>query len=427
MNLNKRRAMTKLLTTIAVTFLSNFALALPDLPQHAKEIHLGVSSCASSTCHGAIQPRSSTKVLQNEYVVWSRMDSHSKAYQTLLSEESQWIAKNLGLANAHEAAVCLDCHGDNVSDTLQGSKFQMTDGVGCESCHGGAENYLMSHTDPGQSHADNLENGLYPTDQIESRAALCFSCHIGHEDKIASHEIMGAGHPRLSFELDTFTILQPAHFVVDEDYQEVKSHADSVTVWALGQIEASYQTVRLIESHLKKGGLFPELSLFDCHSCHHPMSDLKWQASDRVGLPPGAVRLNDAGFVMLIPLDKIAPGQPLGIKEAISELQMAVHQDHDIDRSINSLRSRINSLEKRVRGSNLNEDELLVEVLSMAADGQFHDYVAAEQAVMAIDLLISSVGDREARSQWLDNVYDSVSNEDIFDPFMFTEQFAGVK
>ena len=415
--------MTKLLPIIAVAFFSHFALALPQLPQYAEELHLGVSSCASSTCHGSIQPRSSTKVLQNEYVIWSRMDAHSKAYQTLLNQESRWIAENLGLSNAHEAQICLDCHGDNVSGNKQGNRFQVTDGVGCEACHGGAGNYLMSHTDPAQSHEDNIKNGLYPTDQLETRAALCFSCHIGHEDKIASHEIMGAGHPRLSFELDTFTILQPAHFAADDDYQKAKWHADNVTVWALGQIQASHQTVSLIENHLKKGGLFPELSLFDCHSCHHPMSDLRWQASERVGLPPGAVRLNDAGFVMLIPIDKIAPGQSVDIEDAISELQTAVHQDQNIGASVNRLRTMINNLERRVRGYDLDDEKLLAEVLSMAADGKFHDYVAAEQAVMAIDLLMSSRGNREISSSWLDKIYESVSNEDIFNPFSFADLF----
>jgi len=415
--------MIKLLTTLALVLSSQFVLASPELPQYADEIHLGVSSCASSTCHGSIQARSSTKVLQNEYVVWSRLDAHSKSYETLLTEESKWIAKNLGLSSAHEAKICLDCHSNNVNHPLQGNRFQVSDGVGCEACHGGAENYLMSHTDPAQSHQDNIKNGLYPTDQLETRAALCFSCHIGHEDKIASHKIMGAGHPRLSFELDTFTILQPAHFAIDDDYQQEKWHADNVTVWALGQIESGYQTVRLIENHLKKGGLFPELSLFDCHSCHHPMSDLKWQASDRVGLPPGAVRLNDAGFIMLIPIDKIAEGQPVDIKDAISELQRTVHQDQNIKASINRLRTMINNIEERVSGSHLDEKKLLAEVLSMAADGKFHDYVAAEQAVMAIDLLMSSAGNREVSSSWLDKVYESVSNEDIFDPFSFSEQF----
>ena len=87
--------MIKLVITIVIALWSQTTFALPDLPHYAGESHLGVSSCASSTCHGSIQPREATKVLQNEYVVWSRMDSHSRAYKTLLSKESQWIAKNL--------------------------------------------------------------------------------------------------------------------------------------------------------------------------------------------------------------------------------------------------------------------------------------------------------------------------------------------
>jgi hypothetical protein len=61
---------------------------------------------------------------------------------------------------------------------------------------------------------------MYPTEQPEVRAKLCLSCHFGTEDKFATHRIMGAGHPRISFELDTFTEIQPAHFRVDEDYKE---------------------------------------------------------------------------------------------------------------------------------------------------------------------------------------------------------------
>ena len=49
------------------------------------------------------------------------------------------------------------------------------------------------------------------------RAGLCLSCHFGNQEKFVTHRMMGAGHPRMSFELDTFTQLQPAHFVVDED------------------------------------------------------------------------------------------------------------------------------------------------------------------------------------------------------------------
>ena len=52
------------------------------------------------------------------------------------------------------------------------------------------------------------------------RARLCLSCHFGDPLRFANHRIMGAGHPRMSFELDTFTALQPAHFKVDADYRK---------------------------------------------------------------------------------------------------------------------------------------------------------------------------------------------------------------
>lgn len=413
----------RLLFLLYTGFFATTSGASPELPQYADETHLGVASCASSTCHGSIKPRNSTKVLQNEYVVWSRLDAHQGAYQTLLSEESIWIAKNLGLPNAHEADVCLDCHADNVASDKRDNRFQISDGVGCEACHGGAESYLMSHTDPRQSHKDNIADGLYPTDQVETRASLCFSCHVGHEDKIASHEIMGAGHPRLGFELDTFTILQPAHFVVDEDYQRAKWHADSVTVWALGQIEAGRQSLRLIESHLDTGNLFPELSLFDCHSCHHPMSDLKWQSKNRVGLPPGAVRLNDAGLVMLIPLSKVITGSSSEFENAVRELQISTYRNKDKSQSIKKLRALMDQLNSRVLEGRPDDKQLLSNILAMAKDGDFSDYVAAEQAVMAIDLLFSFADQRQQNAKWLDRMYEAVADEDSFDPFEFQDVF----
>ena len=105
---------------LAVLFiLPAFLLALgtgPDVtssanaqtPQYGQDLHIGVTSCAGSTCHGATSPWENSTVLQNEYVTWSQKDEHSKAYSKLLNEESKRIAANLGLPNAHEADLCLD-------------------------------------------------------------------------------------------------------------------------------------------------------------------------------------------------------------------------------------------------------------------------------------------------------------------------------
>jgi len=410
---------------LATSLLLASAVQAEPLPQHAEDKHLGVATCASSVCHGSVRPRSSSSVLQNEYVVWSRLDRHRNAYNILLSEESSWIAKNLGLENAHEAKVCLDCHADNVAHEKRGERFQITDGVGCEGCHGGAERYLSTHTDPGQTHQDNIDAGMYPTDRIEDRAMLCLSCHVGDDQKIASHEIMGAGHPRLSFELDTFDVLQPAHYTLDDDYKTKKWSADHVTVWALGQIEAGYQTLRLIESHLSSGKLFPELSLFDCHACHHSMSDLRWQPQRHTGLPPGSVRLNDSSFAMLFPISRaVAPGQVVKLEENIKELHRVVVEKGDVKKSVRALNTTLDALKASVNKSDnlaVKSKSLLSDIVAIGGAGEFQDYAEAEQAVMAVDLLMRSTGEHELHESWLDQLYTAVEDEDIFDPYSFAD------
>ncbi len=83
----------------------------------------------------------------NEYRIWQQEDRHAQAFRTLELAESKRIATNLGLPNATAARICLDCHADNVPSDKRGPKFQMSDGVGCEACHGGSEKWLESHAD----------------------------------------------------------------------------------------------------------------------------------------------------------------------------------------------------------------------------------------------------------------------------------------
>ncbi|MCH8256696.1 MAG: hypothetical protein IIA75_02165, partial [Proteobacteria bacterium] len=348
--------------------------ALAALPQYSEELHLGVATCASSVCHGSVRPRTSNGILQNEYVVWSRLDRHRNAYNTLLSAESKKIARNMGLQNAHEAEICLDCHADNVAEEKRGPRFQIEDGVGCEACHGGAENYLANHTDKGISRQQNLSSGLYATDQIADRAALCFSCHIGSEDKIASHEIMGAGHPRLAFELDTFGVLQPAHYVVDKAYRERKWAGSSFTTWALGQVEAGKQMLGLVESKLTGKQIFPELSLFDCHACHHVMSKKRWKQQERIRLAPGSVRLNDVNFLMLFPLARVfTPALYNQLRDNLRELHKQVDSGGDFSGVVKRLVKILGSMAATISTNDSNREvpRLVEELVSMGRSGQF--------------------------------------------------------
>ena len=417
----------KLFLFIITSVLAVFAINAAELPQNDQQIHMGVASCAASMCHGSIISREGSNILQSEYIIWSRKDVHSQAYMTLLSDESKKIANKLGFDNAATAGICLDCHSDNVAPKNQGDRFQISDGVGCESCHGGSENYLSSHTNSKQSHKTNIANGLYPTDDPQKRAQLCLSCHLGNKDKHASHDIMGAGHPRLSFELDTFGILQPLHYVVDADYKRRKWSGDSYTNWIYGQLEANRETLKMIETNLvNSNSLFPELSLFDCYACHHEMSDLKWSAIKGDGYKPGAVRLNDGNFKMLIAMAAntrlLTP-----LHQNLSLLITSLNDKEKLSVVIANLKDDIQKVQTLIVNKTRAERKLsakliLHKILSIGANGEFSDYIAAEQAVMAIDLLVDYTNLQKYYKKDTAELYKLVIDPEKYNAVLFAKK-----
>lgn len=353
-----------------------------------EHVHLGVASCASSVCHGASQPFEGSNVLQNEYAIWLEYDPHARAYQTLRSEASQRIARNLGLRDAQSADVCLDCHATNVPLDRRGERFRIEDGVGCEACHGGAEPWIASHAAPGTAHADNLARGLYPTSDPVARAKLCLSCHMGTRDRMITHEIMGAGHPRLSFELDTFTWLNP-HYQIDDDYVLRKQPWNGLRDWGVGQgVAAANLLDILIDEHTGWQGIFPELVLFDCHACHRPISAGRWGPRPGTGLGPGVVRLNDANLVMFRHV--LAAVDPARARELASATR-ALHQATSISREATlrearRLKGLVDAAVVQVAAYPFAASSLKAILASLVADGEageLRDYAAGEQAAMA--------------------------------------------
>ncbi len=409
--------------------------ASPPLPDEDKYKHNGVASCATSTCHGAVRPFANTNILHNEYIQWNREDRHARAYQTLLSQESKRIAQKLGIGPPHTEAVCLDCHASNIPQKQRGTKFQVTDGIGCESCHGGSEKWLNSHAKPNTSHTDNLNKGLYPTDNAEDRARLCLSCHFGNDKKFVTHRIMGAGHPRLSFELDTFTELLPPHHVVDTDYKRRKAHQSNTKSWAIGQLTAVTMQIKQLSGQRLDQGLFPELSLFDCHSCHHRMSDLRWKPRPSQGLGPGEMRIQDSHLIMLAILLKPINSQKSSI---IAQLTRKLHRAST--RNAEQLRLIAKEIDTQLRGiavqltqhqfSSKEISAISQQIIAHGIKGYFYDYAAAEQATMAIAGLTNtlertsgfSTQQTAALEKSIDKLYSCVENDEQYKPSCFIKQ-----
>ena len=285
--------------------------------------HIGVVSCAGDNCHGAVKRFPNSAVAQDEYLIWKKSDKHRLAYEALRTERGEAIAHNLGLKDAETAPICLDCHADNVPKAQQGPRFDIADGVGCEVCHNAGGGAWLGLHIAGVSHKENVAAGLYPTDEPLARADECMSCHVGIGETFVTHKIMGAGHPPMPFELDTYTAIQPAHFHVTEAYIARKGRPNDMQIWAIGQaIDLKHRMDLLIDPKNAPKGANPELSLFDCQACHHAMDQLQWRKRASTGLEPGRLRLYDATAVMLqVAATRVAPDAAA----ALSKHMRALH------------------------------------------------------------------------------------------------------
>ena len=394
------RLATLVVFCMAVT-VHSAAPTSPTLPDQSPDKTLGVVNCSSSLCHGSVTPWQSSPVAQNEYVVWSRLDKHARAYNVLLNERSRSIASKLGLSKpAHESKECLDCHTHNPTAERTDARHKITDGVGCEGCHGPSGQWIASHTAPDANHAANLQHGLYPSDDPQARANLCMSCHFGNTSKYVNHRTMAAGHPRLSFELETFTNLQPAHFKPDADYTKRKGSGatNSAKVWALGQaIAVSTQMDILVDPQRGRDGVFPEPTLFDCHACHHPMADQRWKPRTAFGtsIAPGLIRLNDANALMLRLILRQLDAEQYGrFTLAAQELNKALAGNGKLNDKAQALRQQAQAAAQKIGTSNFDGNTLRAMALILIDDGLaglYPDYSGAEQATMALGSLSSAM------------------------------------
>lgn len=394
-------SLRKLLISIALAGLAQPAavLAAMTLPQYSSDKSVGVASCSSSLCHGAIETWKDSNVLQNEYVVWSRSDKHARSYAVLLNDRSKEIAKKLGMKDPpHKADLCLDCHTYNPPPAHRGEGFLIADGVACEACHGPAGRWIKSHVEAKATHAGNIANGMYPTNDDVARAKLCLSCHLGNQQKFVTHKIMAAGHPRMSFELDTFTQIGPAHFRIDDDWHRRKGSWDGVRAWAVGQAVAAQDLIGLLLSPRGRDGLFPELVLFDCHSCHHPMAD-KRNTAARVGAGPGFVRLNDASLLMLRQIARrVDANGSTAFAQQVARLHRAVATGDDTVAQARGVQEMITILIPKISAHRFSAEDvrgILGGLIDDGLAGQYGDYQGAEQAAMALESVVDFMARRD--------------------------------
>jgi hypothetical protein len=367
----------------------------------------GVASCAGSTCHGRAEGNGAV-VRQDEIATWQEPSSssgaHSRAYAVLSGRRGQQIAASLGLGNATSAPACLGCHSTYAPTGQRGAKFTLTDGVGCESCHGPSGGaWLAEHYALPATHASNIAAGLTPLDNPRARANVCLDCHYGSSKpgQFVTHAMMAAGHPRVSFELDLFSALQQ-HHNIDGDYTARKGAPNSVRFWAVGQAEAVRRATSLFaQPKFAMEGAFPQFYFLDCHSCHRTISDgpqrkLTFETNPARPIPFGNPPFNDENIIMLQAVaGALVPGEASAFQAAARDFHKAMGQGPGEARAAaQALSARAGALADVLsdRGfASADAFKVIAIIAGEATAPRFTDYAGSVQAVMAVDTLLNAL------------------------------------
>jgi Cytochrome c554 and c-prime len=399
-----------------------------DTPGPSK--YTGPGSCSSPACHGGVQERSETTVRQNEYSTWVVRDKHAHAFVNLTNPVGTRIAKIMGLPSPDTAPRCLACHALDVPEDQRARTFDLTDGVGCENCHGPASAWLGPHTTRGWNFDKSLELGMYNTRDLVKRTEKCLTCHLGTSEKSVDHELIAAGHPDLYFELDSFMSVMPPH------WKEVdKDPWFGVKAMAVGQAVQLREQLKRVARE-SQGGIWPEYSELDCFACHHNLVAAKDSWRQERGYPgrrPGNPPFNLSRYVVFHHvLQDVDPG-------AVRDLEVGINQVYVGVTALNSDRPKTaaeatstaalaDRLAARMGTIPFDPAMSLRLMKSIAADGDgiaLQGERSAEQATMALDSLFiaytqnEKLGNDAQIRAGINGLFQQVEDPSSFNGFTF--------
>lgn len=388
--------------------------------------YTGAGSCNASNCHGSVWPRTGGKINQNEYNLWSSKDKHTKAYAVLLEPRSKQIARNLKIEKPETAAVCLDCHATNAPAAQQATSFQISDGVGCESCHGPAGAWLGPHVTHDWTHEQSVRLGMVDTKDVKKRTEVCLSCHIGNDKKTVDHELIAAGHPALIFELETFSALLPAH------WRKENEKVDTLHRWALAQPIGLRESMNQLQRVTTKGADgWIDFGEFECMSCHHalvlPSSRQERGYAGKSGLPPW----NEVRYVVLSHLiGVVSPATQKELDARIAELKKSLESPVKDRAAVNAAAQAVATLTNQalpaLEEAPMNQQFVTTVLRNITSDAPHIAWAgmrAAEQATMSVDVLYNAIHPGRPEDQvnaQIGRLYELLQSQALYNP----EEFA---
>jgi len=273
---------------------------------------MGRMSCTAVSCHGGGGPGYwSGSAKGAEYVHWlgtnptygggrrdydprARLvkvdgDPHAVAAQRMREPRFQEVLRRAsgrtdGSIDSAMLLKCAKCHdpGSQIAANELDKNASAMQGIGCETCHGGAGQWLAVHYQNGVTRDELSRLGMIDTKNLHVRAKLCASCHVGSAENDMNHDMIAAGHPPLRFEQASYeALLGRKHW--DDAPARAANPNYEVQLWAAGRIAAAMAAVELLEGRSQRSEVgghksegsgakpWPELAESNCLACHQPL------------------------------------------------------------------------------------------------------------------------------------------------------------
>jgi hypothetical protein len=165
---------------------------------------------------------------------------------------------------------------------------------------------------------------------------------------------------------------------------------------------------------------FPELALFNCASCHDAsMHRLEWRPRQLTGdMRSGTVPINDANLRMSWVIARtLNDADGARIQNLAQALQQAVAGDpRQIAAASAQLRAALSAVLAKVGDDSaaLRPRALLDNIVQAGTEGEYRDYLGAEQAVMAMDLLLNESKLAGTGKVQLDELYRLLKSDETY-------------
>ncbi|ADV61214.1 hypothetical protein Isop_0622 [Isosphaera pallida ATCC 43644] len=257
-----------------------------------------------------------------QYEIWFELDKHEIAHASVMKPAGQAIIETLGYDETQVRARCLVCHAPpgalpepKVLAKAEKRQDLIGQGVGCESCHGPAEKWHLSHAAAeefnGKTASERARAGFLDTRNPLAASERCANCHVGKgiessEDTpswLVTHDMYAAGHPPLpGFEVVSFAHNEPKHWrwlaekkfndKYAEDYRKELGFTDRSVFDAYAKREQSHwsllgglvsfrEAMRLLAAELDRtvprSSRIKEWAFLDCTTCHHELKRDAWR------------------------------------------------------------------------------------------------------------------------------------------------------